>query len=72
MSSADDPRISTGSPPPDSERRRAPFKDRALALLYAVVIGVADGRMAVVSWLAHVGTRDLDPQRDELAFSALK
>jgi hypothetical protein len=50
MSSADDPKNSTGSPPPNPERRRSPFHDRALGLFYAVVIGVAMG-----GWLLFLG-----------------
>jgi uncharacterized membrane protein YccC len=50
MSSADDPKIPTGSSNPDPERRRSPFRDRALALFYAVVIGVAMG-----GWLWFLG-----------------
>jgi hypothetical protein len=62
MSSADDPKNSTGSPNPDSERRRSLFQDRALALFYAVVIGVAMGGWLwflgglmwdLVTWIVH-------------------
>ena len=50
MSSPNDPKISTGSPAPDPERRRSPFQDRALGLFYAVVIGVA-----MCGWLWFIG-----------------
>jgi hypothetical protein len=50
MSSPDDPKLSKASPPRDSERRRSPFQDRALAVFYAIVIGVA-----ICGWLWFLG-----------------